>query len=239
MTKMGLLDKSQSPASTPAFETDAGDVAMAADNPETGANTATVPAVKASGTVAAFNPGDNPISLLKNALTVDYNTLAQIKATQGNLMERETNANMGDWLIADIMSWQDSFVVSPGDDKAPKELVKYSNDGTTCNDGTSVADALADLRSAGWLKAKLNQRAVVVLAVYSTAKDSDKFAGTLMQLDLAPTSRTQWQRYCANTAFGLKLGKLKPEQVTKVKLTTRIAMNGTNAYTVVDFSVAD
>lgn len=234
MTKMGLMDKAQTP--TPAFETDAGDVAMAADTPQASATPAVA---KPTGAVSAFNPGDNPISMLKNALTVDYNTLSQIKATQGNLMERETNANMGDWMIADIMSWQDSFVITPGDDKAPKELVKFSNDGVTCNDGTSVTEALSDLRAAGWLKAKLNQRAVVVLAVHATAKESDKFAGTLMQLDLAPTSRTQWQRYCANTTFGLKLGKLSPEQVTKVKLTTRIAMNGINAYTVVDFSVAD
>ena len=230
---MGLLDKTTGPA--PAFETEAGDVSMAADAP----TTAVAPATGTAVAKPAFNMADNPITLLKNALTVDYNTLAQIKATQGNLMERETNANMGDWLTAEIMSWQDSYVVSPGDDKAPKEIVKYSNDGTTCTDGTSVADALADMRTAGWLKAKLNQRAVVVLAVYATAKESDKFAGTLMQLDLAPTSRTQWQRYCANTAFGLKLGKLKPEQVTKIKLTTRIALNGANAYTVVDFAVAD
>lgn len=234
-----MLDKAKTPA--PAFESDADEFETNFDTPTNPAPSVTpvtqVPAV-VKPTAVGFNMVDNPISKLKDAIPVEYNTLSQLQAQQGNFFEKETKTPMGDWMIAEVMSWQDNWVVSPADEKAPKEIVKYSNDGVNCTDGTLVSDALMDLRRAGWVKAKLAQRATLVLAVMDCAKDKDKFVGTLMQCDLAPTSRTQWQRFSANTAFGLKLNKFRAEQVTKVRLSTRVSLNGTNAYTVIDFAVA-
>lgn len=173
----------------------------------------------------------------KDAMKVEYNTLNQIIATNGNFVDRETKTVLGDTVVFTLLSFQDSFVVSPNDDNAPDDVVRYSDDGVVCSDGTDVQEHLAFLKGNGFPKASLKQRAVVVAAVESAAK-SDKFNGQLVQFDLSPSSRTMWKRYTANVAYALSVGTLKPEQVNRVKAETTIQQNGTNTFTQVMFSSA-
>lgn len=174
----------------------------------------------------------------KDALTVEYNTLAQIIATSGNFVAREDKTNMGDSVIFGLLSFQDSYVVSPEDDDAPDDVVRYSSDGVTCSDGTNVEDHLQFLRTNGFPKAKLKQRVVVVAAIESAAKTS-AFNGELMQFDLSPSSRVMWNRFMANVAYGLSIGKYTTEQVKRVKAETLLQTKGNDTFTVVKFSVAE
>jgi len=182
----------------------------------------------------------NPLEQYKDVLRVDYNTLEQCIVNQGNFVLREDNKVLGDVVTFEVQSWQDAWVVSPEDDDAPNDVVRYSNDGVMCSDNSvTVAEHLNWLRTNGYPKARLKQRVVVVAALLevskATAKDKE---GCLVQFDLSPANRTQWLRYAANTAFQIKMGKFTQEQVMRVTATAEIANSNGNNYTLSKFAVA-
>ena len=210
-----------------------------AEHPATETATAAAPVVVSSATavtMVAPNTGD-VIGQFKGAMPVDYNTLAQVKCTNGNFVEREANKVMGDTIVFELLSWQDSYVVSANDDKAPKETLKFSNDNVTCTDGTPVATHLNDLKNEGWSKASVKHRLTVVGAVQSASKTSD-FNGVLVQFDLSPESRVLFQRYQATTAYGVRTGRVDPNKATTIKASARLVTKGSNTYTVADMSIA-
>ena len=233
MSLLGTEKTGTTAASTPAFESD----------DHVGQATATAAATTAvatqqGGALGAVRPMTNPLGDLKNALTVDYNTLEQVIATNGNFMLRENDKVLGDEVLFEVLSHQDSWVVSPEDQKAPIDVVKFSNDGLMCTDGTSVQEHLNFLRTNGYPRAKLKQRAVVVGAILKTSKAAD-MEGTLVQFDLSPASRIQWERFTANAAFQVKIGKFNADQVTKVKAIADIAKGpDSSTYTLAKFAVA-
>lgn len=216
-------DETLQPATTPVSQ-------AAAAVPQTAAAVQTAKPLA----IAALH---NPLDVLKNALRVEYNTLESVIANQGNFMSRETKKSLGDEIVFELLSFQDSYVVSPGDDKAPADVLRYSDDGLTCSDGTSVAEHLHWLKTNNYPKAALKQRTVVVGAIEKTSKASD-FVGTLVQLDLSPASRVHWNRYMANAAFMVRSGRYTAAQLVKVKANAETAVNGTNTFTLAKFSVA-
>jgi len=225
---MGLLNKSTSTSTSPAFESD----------DTTGTATA-VPAVAAatSGAVSTQVGMVDVFAPLRDALRVDYNTLSQVKLTNGNFVERETNLTMGDTIVFDLLSFQDSFTITPNEDGAPVETLKFSDDGVTCKDGMPVAEHLANLKAEGYAKAGVKQRMVVVGAMLSAAK-TDKLNDQLVQLDLSPETRVLFDRFRATTAYGVKVGKIDPSKCSRIKAATRLVTKGSNTYTVADFSLA-
>lgn len=197
------------------------------------------PAVAATQSPAAgaLAQARDAFDQFRNALPVEYNTLDQIIASNGNFVERETKTVLGDTVHFDLLSFQDSFVVSPEDDNAPGEIVRYSNDGVVCSDGSDVKEHLDWLHQNGYPKARLKQRVVVVGAVTSAAK-TDKFNGQLVQFDLSPASRTLWQRFAISAAYGLTTGRVTAAQVSKVKAEALLKSRGNDTYTVASFSTA-
>ena len=210
--------------------------AAATAAPAEAAHTANVPTVQATGAVA-LRAAKGAFEAFRDALRVDYNTLDQIIASNGNFVERENKTVLGDTVTFDLLSFQDSFVVSPEDDKAPKETVRYSDDGLVCSDGTDVKEHLDWLRASGYPKARLKQRVVVVGAITSAMK-TEKFNGQLVQFDLSPASRTMWQRFVANVTYGLTTGRITQEQASKVKAEAQLKSRGSETYTVAAFNVA-
>lgn len=248
---MGLLNPS-----TPKFETE-DDAAAAKVDVKTEAAPAEKLTAPADKPVAAAQPASTAVApktstavapaqkfnmdalgSYKDALRVDYNTLAQMTAQQGNIMDRESGTVLGDTVVFTLLSYQDSYVVRPGDDNAPDDLVRYSDDGVTCSDGTDVKEHIEALKAAGFPKAARKERVVVVGAVQSAAK-TDKFNDTLVQFDLSPASRVQWKRYLANAAYQIGVGKATPESVTRVKASTQLTKADSNTFTLVTFAVAE
>ncbi len=229
---MGLLNTSASASATlPGFEPD--DTAVV----EKAQPAAAVPAVAKTNAVSTQVGMVDVFAPLRDALRVEYNTLSQVKLTNGNFVERETNVTLGDTVVFDLLSFQDSFTITPNDDKAPIETIKFSDDGITCKDGTSVADHLANLKAEGYSKAGVKQRMVVVGAVLSASK-TDKLNGSLVQFDLSPETRVLFERFRAITAYGVKVGKVDPTKGFSVKAVTRLVTKGSNTYTVADFQLA-
>lgn len=239
---MSLLKTAESNAT---FESD--DVVMSTKSAAESASAAPAAAVPAPQTSVATAP-QSPAAValaqardafdqFRNALPVEYNTLDQIIASNGNFVERETKTVLGDTVHFDLLSFQDSFIVSPEDDNAPGEIVRYSNDGVVCSDGTDVKEHLDWLHQNGYPKARLKQRVVVVGALTSAAK-TDKFNGQLVQFDLSPASRTLWQRFAISAAYGLTTGRVTAAQVSKVKAEALLKSRGNDTYTVASFSTA-
>ncbi len=225
---MALLDKSKN---TPAFESDADGVI-----PDTKADTA-VAVSKPAGAVSTQVGTADVFGAYRDALRVDYNTLSSVKLTSGNFVERETNVNLGDTIVFELLSYQDSYTVTPNVDKAPEGTLKFSDDGITCKDGTAVADHIAALKEMGYDKAGIKHRLVVVGAVQSAAK-SDKLNDSLAQFDLSPETRVLFDRYRATIGYMTGKGRYTPEQAVRIKAVTRLVTKGSNTFTVADFSVA-
>ena len=224
---MGLLNQSTSAAAFESAET---------DTPTTTATA--VPAVATASSAVAVQGGMADVfAPLRDALRVDYNTLSQVKLTNGNFVERETNLTLGDTIVFDLLSFQDSYTVTPNEDKAPVETLKFSDDGVTCKDGMLVVDHILNLKAEGYAKAGVKHRLVVVGAVESAAK-SDKLNGNLVQFDLSPESRVLFDRFRATTAYGVRVGKIDPAKCTRIKATTRLVTKGSNTYTVADMVIA-
>lgn len=246
---MGLLNPTTT-TTTPAFETEtsAGAVfAGASVAPATAAPAAAAAAIQPASTAVAVaastellipSPAYAISEGMKDAIRVDFNTFPQITTTNGNFVERESKTVLGDTLTFELLSHQDSYVVDPGDEKAPKEMVRYSADGITCSDSTPVREHLEWLKASGYPKATVKQRSVVVGEIV-TASKTPKYNGELVQFDLSPMSRVQWTRYLANTVNMLRKGRKTEDQLRVIKATTELATAGSNVYTKAIFNVAD
>jgi len=238
---MGLRNPA-STAATPAFESEdetSTETTMTENTAAPAAASAAAPALRAKSAVALPSATDSQMYVirdLRDQLRVDFNTLAQVQATQGSFIEKETDKVLGDEITIELMSWQDSYVCSPNDDTAPKELVKYSEDGVTSKDGESLQAHLADLKAQGYDRARISHRVVLVGALLETNKDQG-LVGELIQIDLPPTGKAQFDRYSANVAWKVRSGAVDPEAAKRIKLAASIAKGaGSVKYTLVRFS---
>jgi hypothetical protein len=233
------------PISTATFEAeDEGTAGAAAATVATSVGVTT-----AASTAVATKPAGQPsvasqfastvdvVSARKNAMPVTFDMLVPLIANNGNICRRADKKALGDEIVFELMSWQDSFVVTPGDDKAPKETLRYSDDGVVCSDGTLVQEHLADLRSLGYHKAAVKQRLVVVGSVISCSK-SKELDDELVQLDLSPQSRASFLNYALGCVNKIRLGKLTEDQVLKIKATAEVVTMGGNPFTKLAFSAA-
>ena len=206
--------------------------------PTPAASPSAPPAAKVLGALAVTPSSEDikAVTSLKNAHEVQYDSLTNITATQGRFADRDSNTNMGAEIVFELLSYQDQTVVTPNDDKAPKDLVRYSANGVTCSDGTSCTQHLADLKELGYTKARMNSRYILVGAL-SAAEKTDKFDGQLMQIDLSPKSKGQFDRYLIQSAFDLSRGKITGEQAKVLTLTAEVATNADGkTYTLVKFA---
>lgn len=174
---------------------------------------------------------------LKDALPVDFDTLARVQAKLGVFRDVEAEKSLGESIHLQLLSWQDSWVVGPNDIKAPKELVKYSDDGVIAKDGTNMVDWLEKLKAEGHTKAKLSHRCVVVGALLSAEKDS-ALVGQLIQIDMSPKSRSMFLRYKGTAMWNMQTGKATADSVKTLKLTAVPAKGPDNTdYTKINFEI--
>ena len=193
---------------------------------------------QAKAALAVAKPKANPmvVQQMKDALRVSFDTLAALKANQGKFFVVESEQAIGEWVDLQLMSWQDSWVASPNNMTAPKELVKYSQDGKTADDGTDLVKHIEDLKAQGYDKAKISHRCVLVGALLAAEKPANAPLGTLVQIDMSPKSKSMFERYQANAAWNLTQGKLTEDEVKTVRLTANTAKGPDNTtYTKIDF----
>lgn len=226
------------PDSAPWTEEEAAAIPAATPAVAPAKTAALVTAPKQGHLVAAQVPkvNVNHVKELKDKFTVQYDSLAQLQASQGQFMDRESGLSLGAELLFELLSFQEQFVVTPNDNRATKEVVRYSSDGITCSDGTDVKQHLADLRELGWANARVNARYIIVGSLLAAEK-VDSMNGTLVQIDLSPKSRSQFDRYLIQSAYDLAKGLITEAQSTVLDLTAQVAKNAKgDIYTVVKFN---
>lgn len=223
------------PKTNVSFETEEFDAAPTA---ERSTSTEVAVASPASQSVRAqFAAVTDTIGSLKDAMPVTYDMLVPLIVANGNVCRRSDKKSMGDEIVFELLSWQDSFVVSHKEEKGPKDLIKYSDDGVVCSDGTLVQEHLQELRNLGYAKAAVVQRLVVVGSVISASK-SKELDDELVQFDLSPQSRTSFKNYAISAMNKQRLGRMTAEQVTKIKGTVVIATSGNNSFSKLEFTAA-
>jgi len=197
-----------------------------------------LPAVQATGALVAPGASGNKriVEAMKNALTVDWNTLFRVKANQGRF-SGENGIEFGGWIAAELLSWQDSWLISPGGDTdEAKELARYSDDGITVKDsGEACATYVQRLVSLGYKDAGVKKRCVVVMALQDCEKEVALDEGHLFQIDLPPTSKAKFDQYTIQTVFDIDKGRYTDEQAKRMRLEAVPTKAGKNEWTVVHF----
>ena len=115
----------------------------------------------------------------------------------------------------------------------------FADDGkTVLNENNITPEAwLQKLRDAGYADAKMNKRCVIVGALVESEIPSDE-VGSLVQINLSPQSKIQFDRYIFRTAYDLTEGAKTEEETLMIDLKAVISKNGKNTYTSVQFAYA-
>lgn len=187
--------------------------------------------------------GGKMVSLLhdfRNAIPkLDFGVLPRLVGTQGQIQNKDTGALLGDNITIQLVSYNDEFVVSPGDDAADaKELVRYSDDGKVLNDGsgTLVADHLKLLREThNYPDASVKKYVQVIGIVLATAKPSD-LVEQMVLISLSPQSAKAFQGYDLQESVKLRLGSRTTENASILKVSGEVKTQGGNTFTLLKVS---
>lgn len=168
---------------------------------------------------------------------IDFGTLPRIKASQGALICDDEV--LGKQAEVSIVSFNNSFAITPNENNADSSYCKFSYDNNELNDGsgTSVQDHLAYLRSEGFANAASKRYVEVVCMLDDADEDHDEI-GNMVQLSLSPQSVKQFERYQLQTTIKLGKNEVTPEQASRVVLTAKTKTFGKNTFTLVTFSLA-
>jgi hypothetical protein len=179
----------------------------------------------------------DPFKALDNALKVDYNTLPRIMVTNGNVQNKENKKLMGDTVGFEIISIQKHWVLSPGGetkDEESLEFVRYSDDGKVSRDGEDMADCLEAAKEAGYAKAAIKERCILVGCLFDSGKLKE-MANELVQIDLAPNSKKNFEQYRITTAFKVGKGLMDPELANRVQIEAVVQSKNGNDWTEASF----
>lgn len=168
---------------------------------------------------------------------VSFGTLPRVVASQGSLVcEGETMGKTG---IVSILSFNDSFAITPNENNAESSYCKFSYDNEYLNDGSGVlvSDHLKYLREEGFKDAAAKRYVELVCMLEDCDEDHDEI-GNMVQVSLSPQSVKQFERYQLGCTIKIKQGKVKPEDLSQVKLTAKTKTFGSNTFTLISFSQA-
>ena len=180
----------------------------------------------------------NVVSDVKDAFHVDFDSLPRIIAEQGSMVMKEGAEELGTWIKLKMLSFQDSWVCSPNDNKASKELVKFSEDGKVDREGNCLFEHLRFLKEEGHAKAKISHRLVVVGELLATGNGAGPIED-LVQIDLSETGRKSFNTYTLQASYKVAKGKFSAEDSTILRMTAEKARSsGGDVYTKVVVAVA-
>lgn len=169
----------------------------------------------------------------KDLFRIDFDSLPRIAAEQGIfVMKGDKPEDLGKELDLELVSFQDSYVASPGDNKADIELVKWSDDGVTSRDGTDMKAHVEHLKSIGYTKASMTHRQVTVCELQRVDGKVHAMSGDLVQLDLPDSGRRSFNQYKIQASWKVKKGVLTEEAAKQIRATaTKMLSRDNEAYT--------
>lgn len=164
----------------------------------------------------------NVLSGLKDAFHVTFDAVPRVKAEQGEMVAADDEVSLGRWVEVEVMSYQDQWVASPGDNKAPVELVKFSDNAHTTEDGTDLDEHVRNLVAQGYKNAKKQQRLVVVGELVAVASDDDAAkakVGGLVQINLPDSGRRSFNGHTLQASFQVAKGRKTQEEAAGMRFT--------------------
>ena len=178
------------------------------------------------------------VSNLQNEMPVEWNTHQQLTIDKSAIKDKTTKQSVGEWVDIELLSWQHTWVCSPKNDNANVEVVKYSDDGITTKDGLDCKAYIESLREQ-YPYATLEKRAIIVGGVVRCEK-AKHLTDTLVQITLAPTAVTEFNRYMQNSAFAISKGKASPDAVKFIRVTAYEGQGkGSKTFPLAKFSMAE
>ena len=198
---------------------------------------AAAPASRAVSTnVSTRRPG--VLSPLKDAIVVEYNTFPALQVNQGNWLIKEGKKMLGDGIDFELLSFQDQWVISPGVEGAEGlEHLRFSADGEFTTKGEDCREYLAELHAAGFAKADMKHRAVLVLNLISCDKKVPaEYLDKLYQVDLPPSSKSKFDAHRHQADFSVSRNRCTPEAAPMIRSTVTVIEKGTNSWSVADFT---
>lgn len=169
----------------------------------------------------------NVVSGMKDAFRVEYDSLPGIGAAPGSFVLKDGDIEIGAEITLQLMSYQESWVASPNDSKAPVELVRYSDDGKVDRDGNDLAAHVEDLKDQGYSKAKIGHRVILVGELIATEQPCDHIE-QLVMVDLPDSGRRAFNSYTLQASYAVAKGRKTEEEAATLRLevTTGKTKNG-------------
>lgn len=168
----------------------------------------------------------DPIKLtFENKMKLEWNTLHRIMVTQGNFVDKEnSNTAFGGEIVAQLMSYQASWQISPGtDNPGDAEHVRYSDDGQFTNKGEDCKEYLNALLTQGYPQAKMSERYQMALVI-EQAVGGRHMEGKIVQIDLSQTSKNAFDQFRLEVGYAESRGTITPEAAESglVKMIARV-----------------
>jgi hypothetical protein len=145
---------------------------------------------------------------------LDFGVLPRLVGSNGNLMDPDKKL-LGSKIKLQLVSFNDEFVVSPGDDSdEAKEAVRYSADGKVLDGtGESVDEYLKQLREVdGYEKAAVKQYCHLVGILLEAEKDPSNLVNQMVLVSLSPQSRNSFEGHKLQLAVKLRLAQVNGTQ---------------------------
>lgn len=175
----------------------------------------------------------NVLAESKDLFRIDYDSLPRIAAEQGAfVLKGDKPEELGKVLDCELVSFQDSWVASPGDNKADIELVKWSDDGKVARDGTDMVAHVAHLKSIGYDKAHISHRQVTVCELQRVDGKEHHMSGDLVQFDLPESGRKSFNTFNLQASWKVKKGLMLEDDAKQLRLTaTKLTTKKGESYT--------
>lgn len=224
-----------------AAATSAKPAAEAAPAAQEAKTTAVVPA--AAKSLAKAQKLETVLVDLENAIPkLDFGVIPRLVATQGSFQDAD-GKSLGDEVNFTLVSFNNQFIVSPGDDsEAAKEFVAYSTDGKVIDEtGELVTDYVRKLKEdEGYEDAACKHYVELVGILNGSAKDSE-YEGQLVMISLSPQSRKQFEGYRLQRSVQIRMGRIDAEShgSENLKLNAESKKMGSNTFTLVKFKAAE
>ena len=155
---------------------------------------------------------------LRNGFIPDFGTLSRLKAGQGDIVDQDDNS-LGKFVDVEVYSFNSRFTISPNDDDAEADVVRYSLDGVVLDDGSGVTvkDYLAELKQ-DWPDANVKEYFEVVGPLLGSDEESPDL-DMVVQLQLSPTSRKSFENHRTQMTFKIARGKATADDSRFVRFT--------------------
>lgn len=229
------LNKSSTTTAPAAFEPMGEEAATSVKSASTSVAVASTSA--GALTVGATRQDSQVVASLKGSMPLEYDTFKGIVIEKGFFTEKGSTESLGNEITLSLLSWQDLYVCTPKDNDADAELVRYSDDGVTASDGTSMAEHLQSLKEAGYSKAKIEQRIVLAGGLEKCEKPTSLLDKPVI-INLSPSNRKAFIQYQGESAYAILKGKRNKEDALLVKMTCSVAKYEKNTYGLVAFDFA-